>query len=72
MEDGRKPYQCRECKHESEHDTNHYASIVPFCKVCKKHTYHDYTGEIPEGGWVPETFPQSHVDMLNEKFPNGI
>lgn len=66
-----KPYQCRECKNEIEQETNHYAAIVPFCKVCKKFTYHDFIGEVPKEGWVPETFPQSYVDMLNEKFPGG-
>jgi len=67
-----KPYQCRECKNELEDESNHYSSIIPFCKVCNKFTYHDFTGEVPKDGWLPEPFPQSHVDFLNKQFPKGL
>jgi hypothetical protein len=66
-----KQYQCRECKNDIEDEANHYACIVPFCKVCNKFTYHDFKGVVPEGGWVPESFPQEHVDFLNKQFPGG-
>ena len=67
-----KPYKCTDCNNEVECDTNHYQSIVPFCKVCKKYTYHNYTGIIPEGGYVPQPFPPSYVELLNLTFPNGV
>ena len=67
-----KPYKCTTCKHETEEDTNHYGTIISFCKTCNTHTFLKYTGEIPKDAWVPEPFSQSHLETLNRLYPNGI
>ena len=56
INNGMKEYQCTLCKHECEIDTNHFGECMNFCKVCDppQFTVHKFTGEVPEGGWIPD------------------
>lgn len=63
-----KTYECTNCGHETEELTNHFGEIYTECKVCKNRR-HKYTGEIPEGGWVPP--PWTDGD-LNSNDPSKI
>lgn len=54
-----KTYECTNCGHETEELTNHFGEIYTLCKVCGNNR-HKYTGEIPEGGWVPPPWTNSN------------
>lgn len=63
----KKPYMCTECAHEKEIETNHYGECYPYCDVCEKTTVWVYTGEVPEGGWIPPKWHNFTPDDLLSK-----
>ena len=48
-----KPYKCKECGMVSEHGTNHWGDIYPYCSNCRAVTVHECQEAVPEGYGVP-------------------
>jgi len=69
-----KSYQCKECGHEKEIDTNHYGecyswgnyNTCPSCPPYKRPNTWVCTAEVPKDGWVPEPWTKAEIKIKKD------
>jgi hypothetical protein len=55
------------CGHEQEIVTNHFGQVYEKCPVCGN-CRHAYTGDLPQGAYVPEPWSDEMIVAMQKKF----